>query len=362
MSQPRIDADRLEAFGRAVIAAEGASDTVAADVAGVLVRANLRGHDSHGIARLTLYDQMIADGTITPAAAPELVAETPTTATVDGNGLFGQAVGGDLMELALDKAETHGLSLVGARNATHLGRIGEWAERATADGYGFVGMVNTQGGGLSVAPPGSTDRRLSTNPLTLGIPTFDALPFDLIYDAATSQVANGKIYEKRAADEPIPKGWTVAADGSHLRDPEAYVEADAGAMLPLGGQTAGYKGFGIATMIEVFAGITGDGPIAGEHDPPWFNNSAWFLVFDPLVFTDRSRLTARIEALAAHLRSATPADSPGPGARGTTAKLPGEPEHETTADRVEHGVPVPAAAVDALNELASELGVDERLT
>lgn len=361
MSPRRLDADRLETFGRAVVAAEGAPETVAADVASVLVRANLRGHDSHGIARLTLYDEMIADGTIDPTAEPALIAETATTATVDGNGRFGQAVGGDLMALALEKAETNGLALVGARNATHLGRIGEWAERATADGYAFVGMVSTQGGGLSVAPPGTTDRRLSTNPLTLGLPTFDALPFDLVYDAATSQVANGKIYEKRAADEPIPEDWAVAADGSPLRDPEAYVEADAGAMLPLGGRTAGYKGFGIATMIELFAGIAGDAPVAGEHDPPWFNNAAWFLVFDPLIFTDRTRLTDRIEALAAHLRSAEPVDTPGPGARGTTAKLPGEPEHELTTERVDRGIPLPEATIEALDRLAADLGVEARL-
>lgn len=358
-----FDPDRLRSFGAAIVTAEGSSDDIATEVADVLVRANLRGHDSHGIARLTLYDQMIGDGAIDPTATPQITMDTPLATTIDGNRLFGQAVGGDAVAMGLDSVDQHGMGLVGVRNAGHLGRIGEWAERAVDAGYGFLSFVNTQGGAQAVAPPGTSDRRLSTNPITIGLPTFDALPFDLILDMATSQVANGKIHEHQAAAEPLPAAWTVGTDGDPVVDPDRFIDANAGALSPLGGTVAGYKGFGLAVMAELFAGIAGDSPVAGETDPVWFNNAAWFLLFDPDQFTDRARLEARVEALATHLRSATddPSIAVGPGSSVEHMLLPGEFEYQTTQRRREQGIPLPERTVAALDELAMSLDIDRRL-
>lgn len=361
----RVNAETLEPFAESLLEGIGASPKVASEVAESLVTANLRGHNSHGVARIPMYAEMVDDGALDPTATPDVINESDTTANVDGNMLFGQSVGRTAVDVGVEKATEAGVGVVGIKDATHLGRIGEWAERATENELLFGAFVNTQGGAQTVALPGSADRLLSTNPISFGAPTFDALAFDVVLDMATSQVANGKIYERAAAEEDLPAEWTVTGDGGSMTDPSGFKEREDqdAATLPLGGRTSGYKGFGLAVIAELMGSYVGDGIAAGETDPEWFNNAACFVFIDPLRFTTVERIEQRVTAFADRVHSANYREEipAGDAAKGDRALLPGEPEYETTADRRENGIPLPVNTVIELDEFAAELGVDRRI-
>lgn len=356
----RVDHRTLERFGRDIVAGLGAPASTAGRVAESLVGADLRGHTSHGVLRLPLYAEMVDADRLDPEATPTVEAEDEVTATVDGHDAFGQVVGPEAVDLAVSMAADHGTAAVGIRDATHLGRIGEWAERATGAGMGFAAFVNVQGGAQTVAPPGSADRRLATNPVAFGVATFGALEFPLVVDVATSQVAHGKIRERAYADEPLADEWTVTASGDSETDARAF-ERGAGAMLPLGGTTAGYKGFGLAVVTELFAGIAGDAAVAGQRTHDWADNAALFVAFDPTRFTTEAGVRERVTALADHLRSAdySPSISAGAAAKGEKALLPGEAEHRTAAERREEGIPLPDQIAASLRKLATDRGLGD---
>lgn len=353
----RIEAGRLESFVGHLLVKVGVPEDCAEQVAISLVGADLRGHTSHGVLRVPLYLDWLGAGRINPEATPAVEHVNASAVSVDGRLNFGQVVGRVVVDTLVPKTE-RGVAVAGVKNATHHGRIGEWAERVAERGLLFAAFVNTSGAVPTVAPPGSADRRLSTNPVAFGIPTFDALPFQLVFDAATSQVAHGKIRERAASDAPIPPEWTTNADGDPVRDADAF-ESGVGALLPLGGRTAGYKGFGLAVVAELFAGLVGDAPVAGESDEGGLN-AATFAAIDPLAFTTRTDAKARVEALAKHLRSAEQHEEipVGIGAKGDETLLPGEAEHRQLAQRRKVGIPLPPRVVDSLRDLAAEHDVE----
>lgn len=361
-----VDADPLESFVRTLLEEVDVPAAGARQIADSLVTANLRGHNSHGVRRLPLYFARIRGEhehayTIDPTATPRVESGSRLAATVDGRFAFGQIVGRTATDAAVERAEEHGMSVVGVRDATHLGRIGEWSERATDSDMIFAAFVNIQGPG-NAAPPGSADRRFLTNPISFGFPTFDALDFPIVLDIATTQVADGKFRERRAKGEPLPEEWTVTADGGSVTDAEAFYEQGVGAMLPLGGRASGYKGFGLSMVAELFAGIVGRGRVAGQSDIIR-GNAATFIAIDPTLFSTRDEVEADITALATYLRETefSPHVSPGIAAYGDEALLPGEPEYLITADRRENGIPLPEKDVEALYELARKHGVVEHV-
>lgn len=357
----RIPVEELEPFAERLTNAYGTSGTVAAQVAESLIGSDLRGHGSHGVVRLAmLYRHMIDTDAIDPTATPEVARETDATATVDGHQQFGQAVGRLAVEVVSERAASYGVGVVGIRNAAHLGRIGEWAERTTENGLVFVAFVNTGGSTSLVAPPGSTDRRLATNPIAIGVPSFDVCEFPIVLDMATSQVAHGKIAKRAVENESLPEEWVVGSSGESVTDPNAFEDGD-GALLPLGGHTAGYKGFGLGVVAELFAGMFGDAFVAGQETDGTVNNAALFLAVDPDRFATREANRARVEALTTFLRSADyPADIPtGPGAREDQALLPGETEHRTREERETEGIPFAQETLDLLSEVAADYGVSD---
>jgi uncharacterized oxidoreductase len=360
MDRRRILAEEIEPFAKRLTGTYGASETIAAQVAESLVGNDLRGHRSHGVIRLAmLYRHLIDTDNIDPTAIPEVVRESDATATVDGHRQFGQAVGRLAIEVVSERAESSGVAAVGIRNAAHLGRIGEWAERVTENGLVFAAFVNTGGSTRLVAPPGSTDRRLSTNPIAIGIPSFGACEFPIVLDMATSQVAHGKITKRAVESESLPEEWAVSSSGEPLTDPAAFEDGD-GAILPLGGHTSGYKGFGLGVIAELFAGMFGDASVAGEIEGS-VNNAALFLAVDPDRFGTRKDNRARIEALSEFLRAADySTDIPaGPGARGEQALLPGEAEHRTREEHETEGIPFAQETLDLLAEVATDYGIGD---
>jgi len=349
---PTVEADALESFARTALVEAGAPAETAGTVAASLVDADLVGHTSHGVVRVPYYAEIVREGAIDPAAEPTVESAGPFHQVV-GGAAFGQLAAGRAVDLLVETTRERGVAAVGIRDSGHVGRIGEWAERVAAEGLLFASWVNLQGGSQRIAPHGSADRRLGTNPLTFAVPAFDALPFDPVYDGATSQVAHGKIIERDGSGETLPPAWTVTGSGDPV-ERAADFEAGEGALLPLGGRETGYKGFGLATMAELFAGLLGDGPVASEPEQDWRGNGAAFLAVDPRVFTTREAVATRVEALAEHIRSADPiGDDP--------VLLPGEKEHRTRKRRLEEGVPVSGTVAGDLRELAAEQGTEASL-
>lgn len=355
----RIDPAVLEAFATDLTIGLGAPEASARAVAASLVDADRRGHDSHGVLRLPLYADQIRAEAIDPIASPTIVHESPITALIDGQYSFGQVVGREAVDVLAEKAKDHGAAVVGMRNATHLGRLGEWAERTTGHGLLFVGYIS--GSVYTVAPAGSHERRLSTNPLAMGVPTFDALPFPIVLDIATSQVAHGKIRKLALAEEPIPADWTITESGEPITDADAFAQGE-GAILPLGGTHSGYKGTGLAVMVELFSSTLGDAEIAGQPDAAAGGNDAVFIAIDPLEFTTQSAHIARVTAFADYLKTAEYPDTipAGIAAYAGAGLLPGEPEHELyTATR--DAVDLEARIAAELCVLAREHDLDEAI-
>jgi uncharacterized oxidoreductase len=351
----RLSPERLEAAVRALIAATGAPEGHANAVAASLVDADLRDHGSHGVIRVPLYAGKVADGALDPAAEPTVEHDGGATLRLDGHHAFGQVVGREMVSLLGERAAEHGVAAVGVRDATHLGRIGEWGERVAEAGLCFAAFVNSQSGGYNVAPAGSADRLLSTNPVCFGVPTFDALPHDVVLDVATSQVAHGKVREKAWIGAEIPEGWAVDDAGDPYTDAEEFEEGVIGAQLPLGGTVSGYKGTGLAVVADLFAGIFGDGAVAGERDVERSNNAALFLAVDPLRFTSRAGVERRVRTLADHLDAADYEAGPSPGAaaRGDRFVLPGRPEYDAHR-RNRDELALDDAVVDRLRAVAEE--------
>jgi uncharacterized oxidoreductase len=360
MTRRRVPVEELEPFARDVVRAYGASEEAAEQVAESLVEADLRGHRSHGTIRLPmLYRRMLDAGAIDPAATPE-VRVTGATATVDGNSAFGQVVGRHAVDAATERAAEHGVAAVGVRNAAHLGRVGEWAERAAEAGYAFAAWVNTGGLAPLVAPPGSATRRLATNPVAFGTPSFGALEFPVVLDMATSQVAHGKVTKRAVENEPLPEGWAVDATGEFVTDAGRFEDGE-GALLPLGGVTSGYKGFGLAMIAELFAGLLGDAFVAGQDPEGIVNNAAAFVAVDPERFSSAEANRERIESLVEYIEAAEYPDAvpAGDAARGDRALVPGEAEYRTRTERAAEGVPLAPETVALFVELAEELGVED---
>ena len=272
-----LQAEPLRRVVGRIFATMGCSDEEAAGVAWRLVNANLTGHDSHGVIRVPRYAQWMEAGTLVADQRIRVLSETAVLAVVDGCHGFGQTIGPQAVQLGVEKSRHGGVAMVALRNAGHLGRIGDWAEMAADAGLMSIHMVNVAGSRL-VAPFGAIDRRMSTDPVAIGVP-LDGAPH-LILDFATSVVAEGKALVAARGGKPLPPGALVDGDGSLTSDPLVLYgdSAAEGRYRPSEGPGAlramgEHKGSGLAFMCEILAGaLTGSGcaghahvEVEGEH-------------------------------------------------------------------------------------------------
>jgi len=355
----RLPAAGLTAFGACLMATGGCGEVEAERIARRLVRANLTGHDSHGVARIPRYVAMIGTGLVVPGRRVELVIDGGSFALLDAGRGFGQSAGEEAVALGCERAEASGIAVIGLANAGHLGRIGDWAELAAAEGLVSIHFVNVRGRSL-VAPFGGIDRRMATSPFCVGAPLTGEPP--MILDFATSFVAEGKAMVAAAGGPPLPEGALIDADGRPTADPAAlYGESvhDAAPDPSLGpGALAvfgGHKGSGMNFMIEVLAGaLTGSGvnrTLAAEQVEP-FANGMLSIYLDPERFAGRAAFERQVKDYAAYVKSARPA--PGHAA----VLLPGEKERRLEAERLRHGIPLARGTWRGLVELGERLGVE----
>jgi uncharacterized oxidoreductase len=340
---PNIQPDRLEVLATRIFAALGAPEADAGAVATLLVRANLRGHDSHGVIRVPQYAGAIRAGHVNPKSPIAVVAETPVIARLDGGRGFGQVVARRGMEMAIAKAKANGLSAVTLANTTHVGRLADYAEMAAAQG--LVGMLWVNAVfGLNVAPWGGAARRLGTNPHAIAVPG-DGGPA-MVLDFATSVVAEGKMRVKRNRKQQAPPGWFIDAQGRPGTDPEVFYGTPPGSLL-----TAGeHKGYGLSLAVEILGGILSGTGAAGPGTGA-FANGTLMICLEVQRFIPLADFRNQMADFIAWVKSAPLV--PGVG----EILIPGEPEARLEAERRRDGIPIEDETWRQIETLAAELGV-----
>jgi uncharacterized oxidoreductase len=341
---PNLDAGRLERLTRDIFTARGVPPDDAAWIARMLLRANLRGHDSHGVIRIPQYVAALTSGTLNPQPRMRLVVDTPTVAILDGDGGFGQVVARRGIGLAIERARAHGLAAVALRGANHVGRLADYAEMAAQEGLIGLLWANARGG-LNVAPWGGAARRLGTNPHAIAVPG-PAGVVAMSHDFASSVWAEGKLRVKFNRGETVPPGIMLNGRGEPSTDPREYYTEPPGSLLTAGA----HKGYGMSLAVEILAGIlSGAGAASGE--PSVFRNGTLIVCLDPARFLPLADFHAQVAALMDWVRSA-------PLAAGAEEILiPGLPEARMERERRAAGVPIEEATWRQIETVAAEVGV-----
>lgn len=337
-----ITAERLREVVGAVFEGGGAPEPVAAQVAYSLVENNLTGHDSHGVLRVTYYVRDLLNGKIDPHAEVTVTHETPTTALLDGNRIFGIVGVRQAMALAIEKARAQNVGLVAIANTHHTGRMGEYVVQATE--AGFIGLVFGRGpakGGI-VAPYLGTSRALNTNPIAWGVPAKDHPP--VFMDYATSVCAQGKISVAVDKGLPLPDGWLLAADGNPTTDPQDFFRG--GIMLPFGG----HKGYGLGTLVELVASGLTSSPCSLFPDfAPDF--ATVVMAVNIKAFCPLPQFRAMVDAFVVAIKA-------GRKAEGVDEILvPGEPEWRTRERRLRDGLDLPDATWQRIVDAGALCGI-----
>src|SRR2546427_8349372 len=255
--------EALREFSTRMFLHFGVSKVDAAQAADVLASADLRGIDSHGVARLHSYWNMLVWGGISPGRETKVRRPPPSTATIDGDNGLGLVVGPHANRFAMDMAERFGSGWVSVQNTNHYGIAGYYVLKALE--RNLIGWAMTNSTKL-VAPLWGAERMLGTNPIAIGFPGKEEPP--IVIDMATSAAAYGKIEIARRRGEPIPEGWAVDSEGRATTDPNEMVNG--GALLPLGSdrERGGHKGYGLAIMVDVLCGVL-RGANCGPVTPPF---------------------------------------------------------------------------------------------
>ncbi len=352
-----LKAEALEAFVADLFVSAGCSTEEGGRIGRYLVSANLSGHDSHGVVRVPRYATQKKNGTVVAGVTVDVVVDTPVIAVVDGKYGFGQTVTPQAVRIGIEKCKKNGLSAVTLRNAGHVGRVGDWAEMAAAEGLVSIHFVNASGSVL-VAPYGGVDRRFSTAPYCVGIPRAGQDP--LVLDFATSIVAEGKVLVASQGGKKVPDGALIGPDGQPSADPHLLY----GDYTPTGprnhAQGTGairafgdHKGSGLAFMCEMLGGsFSGNG--ATDPKRGKFANGMLSFYVDPKVFDPDGFFPTDVAKYVAFVKSSRPATA------GAEILVPGEPEARMRQKRMAEGVPLPDDTWAAIVETARSVGLDER--
>ena len=345
VNEHRLDHDELGAFVFDVLRSVGVDQDPAAIVADALVRADLRGVSSHGVARLPAYVENFAAGGFDPS--PDLHIERSTDAifTIDADGGPGQYAGTVAMKRLVESVDQTGISVASVANSNHFGTAAYFTEQAAERGYIGIAMTNV---GPDVVPFGGRNPFFGTNPLSVSIPTDREFPITL--DMATSVVAMGKIdHVAKESNAEIPVEWAVDENGDPTTDPH-----EVAALRPVGGP----KGYGLALVVDVLCGLLSGsgasptvGPLYDAYDEP-MGLGHFFGVIDVGAFRDPSAFAADVGTLIDDLKAQQPNDET------DEIMLPGEIEARAKARRHSSGVPLSESVFADLRELAARFEIE----
>ncbi|MFT6582449.1 MAG: putative oxidoreductase [Alphaproteobacteria bacterium] len=327
-----VNHEKLRAVVEAICIGAGSEGDEPELVSENLVNANLMGHDSHGVGMLPRYISCVLTGALQVNAHAKIVVDSGALVVVDGQAGFGQVIGGEIMDIGIERVRQHGVAIVATRNSFHLCRIGAWAERCARAGYVSMHHTNVVGHGPAVAPYGGGEARYSTNPYTVGIPATDNQPMTVL-DMATSVVAMGKVRVARNKGEQVPEGILLDPEGKPTTDPNVMYQDEIGAVLPFGG----HKGGGLALINELLAGCMSGGQtlrpetVAGRNTTL---NNMLSIIIDPTKLVEESFFKSEIDATLDYIKATRPIDPDKP------VLVPGDPERLMKAEREAKGVPI----------------------
>jgi LDH2 family malate/lactate/ureidoglycolate dehydrogenase len=346
----------VRAFQEMGVPAEDARIT-----ADVLVQANLRGIDSHGVARLARYINGLRDGVMRARPEVKIVAETPTTITLDAGAGLGQPVSFRAMTQAIDKARDYGCGFAAVRNSNHYGIAGYYAMMALE--HDMIGFSTTNAAVL-VVPTFGRDAMYGTNPIALAVPAGKREPF--VMDMATSTVPRGKLEVYNRQEKALPLGWATDERGVPTTDArrvlDNFVKRAGGGLLPLGGageEFSGYKGYGMGLMVEILSAVLPGAAFLSSVYPKDASGKAlpanlghFFGAWRLDAFRPPDELKADMDRLIDELKGASQAE----GAE--RIYVHGEKEFEESSRRAEQGIPLGAKVEASLKQIAADLNIE----
>ncbi len=344
-----IDAGALRVFVQQLFVKLGVSEEDARITADVLVEGDLRGVDSHGVARLeSYYVSRMQKGLIDPKAEVKVLRESPVSIALDGANGLGQVVSHRAMSAAIEKAKTSGIGMATARGSNHFGIAGYYAIMAMKEDLIGMTFTNTQ---PLVMPLFGRKLMTGTNPIAVAIPGDKERPW--VLDMATSVVPKGKLEVAARKGLQMPDGWAVDKNGLPTNDPHAAL--DGGSPMPLGGtrELGGHKGYDLAIFVDIFSGVLSGanwGPHVGEGGGAR-DIGHFFMAFRPDLFMDLQEFKERMDRFVRELKDSPPAQG---AARVIVA---GEPEDEAYARYSKSGVPVHPTVLATLKTMGEDLGV-----
>lgn len=349
--------ETLRTFATRVFEYFGVSEADARLAADVLATSDLRGIDSHGIARLHAYFDMLELGRINPRPRLQIVRQTPSTATVDGDNGLGMVVGPKANAIAMDKADQSGTGWVTVRASNHYGIAGYYVLEALEREMIGIAMTNST---ALVAPLWGAERMLGTNPIAVAFPGLQEPP--IVIDMATAAVAYGKIEIAQRKGQPVPEGWIVDAQGRPTTDPTEMLRG--GSLLPLGSdrEHGGHKGYALAAMVDMLSCVL-SGANWGPFAPPFALQQQsregnvgqgighFFGALRIDAFINPDAFKAQVDQWIRAFRATHPA----PGTSGPL--IPGDPEREAEAIRRTQGIPLVMPVVEDLRDIARRTGI-----
>jgi L-2-hydroxycarboxylate dehydrogenase (NAD+) len=349
-----IKLEELTTFVKKIFLAMGCPEQDAELATNVLVSADLKGIDSHGVARLSGYIRLWEAKRINATPDIKIIHETPTTATVDGDAGLGLVVAPFAMKLAIEKAGKYGSGWVSVKNSNHFGIAGYHSLMAVEKD--MIGMSMTNASPL-VAPTFSTERMLGTNPIAVAIPAGKNPPF--VADLATTTAANGKLEILQRKNEEAPIGWIQKADGNPTTNP--YGVKEGGALLPLGSdrEHGSHKGYCLGSVVDIFSAV-----LSGANYGPWAPPFVSFLPLapDPVGeglghffgamrvdgFRPKEDFFTHMDNWIDRFRKATPIEGV------ERVLIPGDPEREAEMERRANGIPIIDPVFKDLNQIADK--------
>lgn len=347
----------LYSFTESVFLAMGCSSKDATTATKVLIAADLRGIDSHGVARLSGYVRLWEAGRINATPNLSIVHETPSTAVVDGDAGLGLVVAPYAMQIAIDKAKQVGTGWVSVKNSNHFGIAGYHAMMALE--HDMIGMAMTNASAI-VAPTFSSEKMLGTNPIAVAIPAGNEPAF--VADMATTTAANGKLEMLQRKNADAPLGWVQDENGNDVTD--ANILKKGGALLPLGSdrEHGSHKGYALGSIVDIFSAVLSGGSY-GPWAPP-------FPAYIPLpqnmpgeglghffgamridAFRPAQDFKSNMDNWITRFRNATPIDP------AQKVLIPGDPEREAETTRMMEGIPVVGPVVADLQEVGARFGI-----
>jgi LDH2 family malate/lactate/ureidoglycolate dehydrogenase len=353
----RVDYQKLLSYVTEVFVRLGVPQSDAFTTADVLVQADLRGVESHGVQRLGRYVGRLKNGLIEAKPTITLVNETSSTAMVDGGNGLGQPIGKFAMDLCLNKAAAAGGAFVAVRNSNHYGIAGYYAMMALS--RQMIGFSYTNSRPL-VVPTFGRERVLGTNPISMAVPTGNELPF--VLDMATSVAPIGKVEVALRKGTPIPLGWAVDKNGLLTTDPN--ILATGGGLMPLGGpaESAGYKGYGLAVMVDILCGVL-SGATFGRfvdalkdgHEQP-ANVGHFFAAINIDAFRPLIDFRSAMDTMIGELKNSAKAEGE------SRIFIHGEKEFASEQECRRDGVPLYFKVVEEIRGMGGDLGIDWNLT